>query len=66
MSQEMEKKILQAIEVTTGVIDHHNMRTRRIGNSVAIDIHIKVDKSLNIVEAHDIATLVEQNLKIPC
>lgn len=63
LSEEMEKKILQTIEVTTGVIDHHNMRTRRVGNSVAIDIHIKVEKSLNVVEAHDIATLVEQNLK---
>lgn len=63
LSEDMEKKIMKIIEDTKGVIYSHNMRTRRIGNNIAIDIHIKVDKSLNIVEAHDIASRVERNLK---
>ncbi len=63
LNEEMENKILQIIENTPLVRMTHNMKTRWIGNDIAIDVHIKVDKNLNVVQAHDISTMVEVNLK---
>lgn len=58
-----EKKIIRTILSVSGVKNPHNMKTRRIGNSIAIDVHIEVDKSLDITSAHDISTNVEEKLK---
>ena len=38
------------------------IKGRNYGNNEVIDIVIYVDSSLNIQEAHDIATLVEKEL----
>lgn len=63
LDDEVEEKILKAAGAVSGVIDPHNLRTRRIGSYVAVDIHIRVHKSLNIVEAHDISREVELKLR---
>lgn len=63
LDDDTEKNILETAGSVPGVIDPHNLRTRRIGSYVAVDIHIRVDKSLNIVEAHDISRNVELKLK---
>ncbi|MBU4305165.1 MAG: hypothetical protein KJ893_06055 [Candidatus Omnitrophica bacterium] len=39
------------------------MRTRRIGNYIAIDVHIEVDKDLDITQAHNISSEVEGVVK---
>ncbi len=46
-----------------GVIETHKLRTRSIGNTVAVDLHILVNSSLGIVQAHDIASMVEKRLR---
>lgn len=53
-------KLISAIE---GVKEVHALRTRRLGPSKAIEAHVCVDPSLNVVQAHDIATNVENRLK---
>ncbi|MDD3297081.1 MAG: cation diffusion facilitator family transporter [Candidatus Omnitrophica bacterium] len=63
LNEEAESKILEIVKSTPGVQFPHNMKTRTIGSNVAIDIHIKVDKGFSIVQAHDIATKVEEKLK---
>lgn len=63
LDDDTEKNILETAGSVPGVIDPHNLRTRRIGSYVAVDLHIRVDKSLNIVEAHDISRNVELKLK---
>ena len=63
LPQEIEQKIEQKIRETPGVITFHHLRTRKNGNTFIIDMHIKVDPASSIVEAHDIATHVEVNLK---
>ncbi|MDM8267814.1 cation diffusion facilitator family transporter [Barnesiella viscericola] len=63
LPQEIEQKIEQKIQATPGVITFHHLRTRKNGNAFIIDMHIKVDARSSIVEAHDIATHVENNLK---
>lgn len=63
LSKERQKEILALVSEIPGVNIPHNLKTRQIGNSVAIDMHIKVDKNLSIVEAHDISSRVEDKLK---
>jgi cation diffusion facilitator family transporter len=48
---------------TPGVKAFHNLRTRKNGYNTIADFHIKVDADIRVVEAHDIATLVENRLK---
>ena len=61
---EREKaKILEAIFSTEGVLDAHKLRTRKIGSSVGIDVHILVSPSLSVVEGHDIATEIEGKIR---
>ncbi len=59
-------KIEGLIRSTDGVVDCHKLKTRKIGNVVAADVHIEVDCKLNIVEAHDISTRVEKRLRKAC
>ena len=63
LSQEHKETILALVDEVPGAKFPHNLRTRKIGNTVAIDMHIKVSPNLSIVEAHDIATKVEDKLK---
>jgi len=63
LSEERRIEILRIVSEIPGVSIPHNLKTRKIGNTVAIDMHIKVDKNLGIVEAHDISTQVEDKLK---
>lgn len=63
LPEEIERNIEQKIQATPGVITFHHLRTRKNGNTFIIDMHIKVDPHSSIVEAHDIATHVENNLK---
>ena len=41
----------------------HDLRTRRIGNHYAIELHILMDGDMTLREAHDKATKVEDTLK---
>lgn len=63
LPKEIETSIEEKIRETPGVKTFHHLRTRKNGNAFIIDMHIKVDPASSIVEAHDIATHVEENLK---
>lgn len=57
------KNILFIIENVDDVISPHELKTRRVGNKIIIDIHIKVNNALNIVEAHNINNKLEVKIK---
>lgn len=63
LPEETEREIIDIIKKTSGVKDFHNLKTRKIGNVVGIDVHIKVDKDLNVENSHKIATEIENSLK---
>jgi cation diffusion facilitator family transporter len=63
LDEETEGKIRQIIQNTEGVKALSNLKTRRIGNNIAVDIRIKVDNALDIGEANRISIHVEHNLK---
>ena len=60
---EMEKKILEIITSFPEVSSPHHLRTRRIGNHIAIEVHIRMDGQTSLEEAHTTATKVEKRLK---
>ena len=58
-----ELRISEAVSSTPGVKAFHNLRTRRSGASVIIDMHIKVNPGITVRTAHDIATGVEEKMR---
>lgn len=63
LSAETEQDIIQIIEAEPGVSEPHHLRTRRIGNRIAIDTHIRLDGDMSLCEAHHKATAIENSLK---
>lgn len=59
----VEDEILKIVAGCPGVIKPHDLRTRKIGYNIAVDIHVYVKRDLTICAAHDIATDVEQRLR---
>lgn len=58
-----EDEIREIILSVEGVVAPHNLRTRRIGNSCAIDVHIRMDGNISLNEAHDKTIIIERRLK---
>ena len=63
LPDEAEKEILDVIGAFPDVSEPHNLRTRRIGNRIAIEAHIRMDGTLSLQEAHDRTTDIENKLK---
>jgi cation diffusion facilitator family transporter len=63
LPEETEREIADIIQAFPDVVEPHNLRTRRIGNRIAIEVHIRMDGDLPLREAHDRATAIEQRLK---
>ena len=58
-----EDEILKIANEEQGVGEIHNLRTRRIGNKIAVEMHIRMPGSLSLYEAHEHATHIETKLK---
>ena len=58
-----KNEIAAIMTAAPGVVAFHRLRTRRIGSKVAIDAHVKMDGSLSLRQAHDIASEIERSLK---
>ena len=58
-----EDEILKIANEERGVCEIHNLRTRRIGNKIAIEMHVRMPGSLSLYEAHEHATHIETKLK---
>ena len=60
---ETEQKILELITSFPEVSSPHHLRTRRIGNHFAIEVHIRMDGQTTLERAHHTATLIERRIK---
>ena len=60
---DMEREMTELITGVPGVEDPHNLRTRRIGNRIAAEVHIRLDGSQTLEEAHEKASEVERRFK---
>ncbi len=63
LPDEVENEILQLTASVQGVAEPHDLRTRRIGNHYAIELHILMDGNMPLREAHDKASEVEDLLR---
>lgn len=45
-----------------GVIECHNIRARKVGDNVFVDLHIEVDGSLSVKAGHEISNKVEKEI----
>ncbi|MBR1893655.1 MAG: cation transporter, partial [Bacteroidales bacterium] len=58
LSDETEQEIEAIIRDTPGVSEPHNLRTRRIGNRIAIEAHIRMDGDTPLRQAHEQASSI--------
>ena len=63
LPRDVEEKILSIISNTPNVHKPHNLRTRRIGSDIAIEVHIRVDGSMSVFESHEISREIERALR---
>ena len=63
LPKDMEDRILAIILSNPEVSSPHHLRTRYIGNSIAIEVHIRMDGSMALKDAHEITKRIEVSLK---
>ena len=63
LPDEVENEILQLAASVPGVDEPHELRTRRIGNHYAIELHIMMEGDMSLREAHEKADEVEDLLR---
>ncbi|MDA3957822.1 cation diffusion facilitator family transporter [Oceanispirochaeta sp.] len=57
---ELQDKVLQIAGNVPGVTDPHNLRMRRVGSYIVLDLHIRVDRNMSIQNAHQKCHEVEK------
>ena len=55
VSLEEDKQITNIILETKGVKGIHDLKTRKMGDMILVDVHIEVDANISVREGHDIA-----------
>lgn len=63
LDADVEKEILDIALSCDGIKSPHHLRTRRIGNHIAIDIHVMMNGDMSLTQAHNVATLLENKYK---
>lgn len=63
LPEDIEEEILQLAASIPGVVEPHDLHTRRIGSHYAIELHILMNGDITLKEAHYKASEVEEVLK---
>ena len=63
LPRETEQEIEDIIHSFPEASQTHNLRTRRIGNRIAIEAHVRLDGDLSLREAHDIVSAIERKIR---
>ncbi|MDE6316837.1 MAG: cation diffusion facilitator family transporter, partial [Muribaculaceae bacterium] len=63
LPEAQEKEIVDIASSIPGIENIHNLRTRRIGNIIAVEFHAKMDGDLPLSEAHALAPRAEKLIK---
>lgn len=66
-SEEETAKIREAIIATPKVKGCHDLRTRKMGDMIFVDVHIDLDANMTVQESHDIALKMKEGIiaKLP-
>ena len=62
LNEKDTQKLQTTIDNISGVIKSHDLRTRKIGGEVLMDVHILVDSDLTVTEGHEVADRVRRQL----
>ncbi len=63
VDDKLKNEIFDTVSKVKGVKDYHTLRIRRIGNYYSMSLHILVDKSMTVKDAHDISYNVEEEIR---
>ena len=63
LSADIEREIEDIICSFPEVSEPHNLRTRRIGNRIAIEAHVRLSGSMTLHDAHEIVSAIERKLR---
>ena len=63
LPKEVEAEILSIISAVPEVHKPHNLRTRRIGADIAIEVHVRVEGSMSVYDSHEISRTIERALR---
>lgn len=63
LPDDVEEKIEATAKSVKGVIDLHELKTRREGPGIIMEGHLVLDSEISLKEAHDISKKVEESLR---
>ena len=63
LPKKTEDEIIDIIGSFPDISEPHNLRTRRIGNRIAIEAHIRMDGDMTLSQAHSLTSEIETRLK---
>ena len=63
LPDEVEEKIVATARSVKGVVDLHELKTRREGPGIIMEGHLVLDSEISLKEAHDISKKVEDALR---
>lgn len=63
LPEDIENEIISIVESVPDVIEPHDLRTRRIGNIYAIEMHVLMNGDISLYTAHSHADAIEELLK---
>jgi len=63
VSEEEHRQIEDIIKSTAGVRGFHDLRTRKMGDMILVDVHIDVDANATVKVGHDIALSAGNQIK---
>ena len=63
LPKETEQEIEDIINSHPQISEPHNLRTRRIGNRIAIEAHVRLSGDMSLREAHEIVSAIERDLR---
>lgn len=63
LPKETNEKIRATILMFPEVSEPHNLRTRHIGNTSAVEVHVRMDGELTLSEAHEITSKIEEKIR---
>lgn len=55
VSEEEIQQIRTTLLATPGILGLHDLRTRRMGDLIAVDVHLEIDADITVEQGHDIA-----------
>lgn len=63
LPDDIEREILQIVTADPEVRQPHNLRTRRIGASIAIEVHVRVAGSMSVEQSHELTVDIEHRIR---